>query len=160
MTENRKPSAALTTTPGGPEDSALTLAVIVAVLLAGWLSLIGIAGYLALSAGDHMGSIVEFLSVFSAHVSPEKALYSPLVYLALFTFVFLMEKKLPAVQQPLISVGLVHDFAWYVFRILVSILFMASYVALLQQFYDDYLGFLTIQSISTWPSPARFVTAM
>jgi sterol desaturase/sphingolipid hydroxylase (fatty acid hydroxylase superfamily) len=81
-------------------------------------------------------------------------LFDPVVYV-LVAVVCVLERRFPArPQQPLLSRGLMQDYAWFVAEKLVFVHVIALYASVLESAYDAYLGFLTLP-VATWPLWAR-----
>jgi sterol desaturase/sphingolipid hydroxylase (fatty acid hydroxylase superfamily) len=81
-------------------------------------------------------------------------LFDPVVY-ALVAVVCLLERRFPArPSQPLLSRGLLQDYAWFAAEKLVFVHVIALYASVLESVYGSYLGFLTLP-VATWPTWAR-----
>lgn len=132
----------------------------VAVLSFFWLLVGACASVLALGTLDDLPWLAFLLKPLQAHVQSETALYSPLAYFCLLSLVFLLERRVPARQQAPVSVGFIYDSLWYFATIIFRIGFIGLYTALLERFYQQYLSFLTLESIATWSAPSRFFLAL
>jgi sterol desaturase/sphingolipid hydroxylase (fatty acid hydroxylase superfamily) len=100
------------------------------------------------------------LELFRHKVSPEKARYSPLAYLLLLTVVFLLEHKMQARDQRILSVSFWHDLSWYAVRVIGFSVLLGAYVFFLDSIYNHYFEFLTIIAVTSWHPVAKFLTAV
>lgn len=132
----------------------------VAVLSFCWLVVGACASVLALGTLDDLPWLDILLKPLQAHVGSEKALYSPLAYFCLLSLVFVLERRIPAREQAPISVGFMYDSLWYFATIIFRIGFIGLYTSLLSRFYQQYLSFLTLESIASWSVPSRFILAL
>jgi sterol desaturase/sphingolipid hydroxylase (fatty acid hydroxylase superfamily) len=100
------------------------------------------------------------LEPLEAHIASEKALYSPLAYFCLFSLVFILERRIPARKQALLTAGVGQDIVWYVGSVGFRVAFLGFYLVLLQQIYQQYLAFLTLETFAAWGTPAVFLLAV
>jgi sterol desaturase/sphingolipid hydroxylase (fatty acid hydroxylase superfamily) len=130
------------------------------VALSVWLLIGAFALLLALSSLSDLPWLQKLLEPLQAHVGSDKALFSPLAYFCLLSLVFALERSIPAREQAILTVGLLHDMVWYVGSIAFRVAYLGLYALLLADFYQQYLSFLTIESISSWSAPSRFLVAV
>lgn len=131
---------------------SLWLVVGACALLLALLALLG-----ALSEPSWLHTL---LAPLQAHVGSEKALYSPLAYFCLLSLVFVLERRIPAREQAPLTVGFIHDILWYAGTMVFRVAFLGFYALLLERFYQQYLSFLTLESITVWSEPSRFLLAV
>jgi len=73
----------------------------------------------------------------------------------------LLERIIPAKpNQPLLSLGLRQDIAWWVVALLIKLTVIAGFSYLLYQVFESYLSFLRIDFISSLPATAQTVTVI
>jgi sterol desaturase/sphingolipid hydroxylase (fatty acid hydroxylase superfamily) len=130
------------------------------LLLAGWLLVGGAAALVAAGARDILPALENLLQFLGAHVAQDKVFYSPLAYFCLFSLVYLLERHIPARPRAVFSAGLFLDAGWYVATMLFRLAFLGAYVALLHQFYQHYLSFLTIEAVAQWGELPRLLLAV
>lgn len=87
---------------------------------------------------------------------PIKIYSNPFTY-AVVLLVFLLERVIPARrEQRVFSVGLAQDFVWFNADCIFRMFWIGMFVNLLHQFYNQHLGFLTIQEVASWSLPVRW----
>jgi sterol desaturase/sphingolipid hydroxylase (fatty acid hydroxylase superfamily) len=67
---------------------------------------------------------------------------------------------MPAREQAFLTVGVLQDIVWYVGSVAFRVAFLGLYGLLLADFYQQYLSFLTIEALSSWNAPSRFLLAV
>jgi sterol desaturase/sphingolipid hydroxylase (fatty acid hydroxylase superfamily) len=83
----------------------------------------------------------------------------PYFYLGVFGL-FAVERLIPARKQGIFSPGMLQDVIWFLANTLPMSTLIFFYAALLVSFYQEYLGFLTIDAVSTWPTALRVVLVL
>ncbi len=129
-------------------------------LLSIWLVIGSGALLLALSTPSELSLLHKLLRPLQAHVDSDRALYSPLAYFFLLSLVFILERRIPAREQALFTVGFAQDTLWYVGTIVFRVAFLGYYALLLEDIYQQHFSFLTLDSISSWGASSRFVVAL
>jgi sterol desaturase/sphingolipid hydroxylase (fatty acid hydroxylase superfamily) len=85
---------------------------------------------------------------------------SPYFYVGIFCL-FVAERLIPArAQQGVFSPGMLQDVVWFLANTLPMSTLVFFYAAFLQFFYRQYLGFLTIDAVATWPEASRIVMVL
>ncbi len=91
-------------------------------------------------------------------LTPENLFYYVVVTLGLLPLVWLAECMIPAdPRQPVFSVGLAHDFIWYLTFPLFRIAVVGAYTAWLYSICDSYLAFLKVDSLVRLPLLAQIL---
>ena len=84
---------------------------------------------------------------------------NPVFFVALIT-VLALERVIPAkAGQRILSVGLAQDFLWVGLDGVMRLALIPVYAALLKAVYDRYLGWLTLDVVKAWPTPAALVAS-
>jgi sterol desaturase/sphingolipid hydroxylase (fatty acid hydroxylase superfamily) len=125
-----------------------------------WLTLLAVALVLAITPLGHMPWLYETLLPIGAHVLPQQAVYSPLVYLLLLTLVFWLENRYPVRDQAIISTAFLQDAIWYGVRATFRIVLISTYFLFLTAFYQQHLSFLTVAAVAEWHPALRAVVAI
>ncbi len=85
----------------------------------------------------------------------------PWAYLALIFVVFGLERRIPAdPDQRILGPGLFQDAVWFGVHLVSKATLYALWLAALHVVYDRYLSFLTLDSLVSWPAPARVAVAI
>jgi sterol desaturase/sphingolipid hydroxylase (fatty acid hydroxylase superfamily) len=85
---------------------------------------------------------------------------SPYFYIGVIS-VFILEHLMPAKKdQRVFSSGLFQDITWFILNNVPMLTFVFVYGGLLNFIYRKHLGFLTIESVSTWPEAYRLTMAV
>jgi len=119
-----------------------------------------IAVAIATSSLQELPLLAVLLAPFGNYISGEKALYSPLAYFCLLSLVAVLELRVPARRQPLLTPGVFQDTVWYAGSLLFRITFLGAWSAMLYGLYHRHLDFLTIESAADWHPLARFTAAV
>jgi len=125
-----------------------------------WCACFVVALLLAFAPLDQLSLIAWILAPLEHHIKLERAVYSPLAYLILFTLVAWGETMIPSRRQPLWSPSLVLDACWYVTSMMAQVLFIGAWVVIVKEFYDQYLTFLTVTAVSDWHPAWKLITAI
>ncbi len=117
------------------------------------------AGRLALIA-----SLVSWIPAGAVHEVFRDSLrfifLSP-TFFAMTGGILLLERLFPAKPEHSVwSPALLQDFLWYLMQFSIFVSLEAAFVSLLGNFYDDWLSFLTVQSVLEWPELARVLLAV
>lgn len=131
--------------------------VILAIL---WFAIGCVAVIIATSSVQDIPFLERLLAPFSGYIPSEKAMYSPLAYFCVLTLVALLEYRVPAQRQPIISPHLAHDMLWYVTTLFFRITFLGLYAGLLYSLYHAYLSFLDVDAAAKWHPAVRFLVAI
>ncbi len=132
----------------------------VGVGLFGWLAVGAVACFIASSSLQELPLLAKLLEPFRHYIPGEKALYSPLAYFCLLSLVALLEYRVPAQAQPIISSSLIHDMFWYGATMVFRLTFLGLYAGLLYRLYHDHLSFLDVDSAASWHPLTRFIVAI
>lgn len=130
------------------------------LLLIVWFAVGGMSLVLAFGSWHDLPLLQAILSPLQAHVQSDKALYSPLAYFCLLSLVYILEQRFPAREQPFFSNAFSQDALWYAGNIVFRVAFLGFYAMWLQQIYQQYLSWLTIEAISGWSPLTRFLVAI
>ena len=131
-----------------------------AVLYFTWVSCFSAALVLALMPLDQLPRLDDLLAPLEHHVRLERAVYSPLAYLTLFTLVVWCEIHLAVRRQQLLSPSLVLDFSWYLTGMLVQAFFIGVWIVFVNQLYNQYFGFLTVSAVGDWHPASKLLVAI
>jgi len=124
-----------------------------------WAALLLFAAVIALIPVSQLPLLQSVLAPVSDYVSPEKAMYSPLAYMVLFSCVMWFETTKPCRRQAIFSVSFFQDLMWYVIRLTCFVYLLGAYTVFLQDVYAGYFSYLTLD-VSAWPAGVRFVAAL
>jgi sterol desaturase/sphingolipid hydroxylase (fatty acid hydroxylase superfamily) len=97
------------------------------------------------------------LAIHLLEKTKNATILSPYFYLGIFCL-FIAERLIPARQgQGMFSPGMLQDVVWFLANTLPMSTLVFLYAAFLQSVYREYLGFLTIDAVVTWPEVSRIV---
>ena len=127
-------------------------------LLLGWALCYACAIVLAFTPLDMLPWLGTLLAPLEQHIKLERAVYSPLAYMTLFSLVVWFETHRPVQDQPLLTPSLALDTSYYLTKTLSQASLIGAWIVLVKGFYDQYLSFLTIQAVGSWHPAISFST--
>lgn len=125
-----------------------------------WCALGVFSLLLATLSPEDIPGLSIVLAPLQAHISTEKAMYSPLAYFCLFSVVYFLEGRVPVRTQQRFSRDLIQDALWYVLTMVFRITLLAAYLNLLVYFYEQHLHWMTIEAATQWHPVTRFLVAV